>query len=145
MTFTSTTRVGFPAMINSMTELLTAIRTGRRIIAQRDRLIDCRILISEVRNALEPFENWEVHPTRQFIGPRARGPAGLLVVMGPSQATGARLDDSYGPIHPSIQSKIERYKSEEKARGPKIHHIKMGDYMGDVGVSHPIKTNKLRD
>jgi hypothetical protein len=100
-------------MITEMTELLAAIRTGHRVIAQRDRLIECRILIAEVRNAMEPFENWEVHPTRQFIGPRAHGRAGLLIVMGPNQKTGYRLDDSYGSVHPRIQAAIDRNKSEE--------------------------------
>jgi hypothetical protein len=97
-------------MITEMTELLAAIRTGQRVIAQRDRLIECRILISEVRNAMEPFENWEVHPTRQFIGPRARGHAGLLIVMRPTEATNEQPHDSYGPVHPRIQTAIDRYK-----------------------------------
>jgi hypothetical protein len=100
-------------MITEMTELLSAIRTGQRVIAQRDRLIECRILISEVRNAMEPFDNWEVHPTRQFIGPRAHGSAGLLIVTGPNQPTGARLDNSYGSVHPRIQTAIDRNKSEQ--------------------------------
>jgi hypothetical protein len=100
-------------MITQMTELLAAIRIGHRVVAQRDRLIECRILISEVRNALEPLENWKVHPTRQFIGPRAHGRAGLLIVMGPDQARDKKLDDSYGPVHPRIQAAIDRHKSEE--------------------------------
>jgi hypothetical protein len=103
-------------MITEMSELLAAIRTGQRVIAQRDRLIECRILISEVRNAMEPFDNWEVHPTRQFIGPRARGHAGLLIVMRPTEATQAQPQDSYGPDHPRIQAVISRYKSEEWSR-----------------------------
>jgi hypothetical protein len=103
-------------MIAEMTELLAAIRTGQRVIAQRDRLIECRILISEVRNAMEPFDNWEVHPTRQFIGPRARGHAGLLIVMRPTEVTHEQPQDSYGPVHPGIQAVIDRYKSEESAR-----------------------------
>jgi hypothetical protein len=103
-------------MITKMTELLAAIRTGQRVIAQRDRLIECRILISEVRNAMEPFDNWEVHPTRQFIGPRARGHAGLLIVMRPTEVTHEQPHDSYGPVHPGIQAVISRYKSEESAR-----------------------------
>ena len=97
-------------MITEMTELLAAIRTGQRVIAQRDRLIECRILISEVRNAVAPSENWEVHPTRQFIGPKARGHAGLLIVMRPTEATNEQPHDSYGPVHPRIPTAIDRYK-----------------------------------
>jgi hypothetical protein len=96
-------------MITEMTELLSTIRTGKRVIAQRGRLIECRILISEVRNAMERFEFWEVHPTRQFIGPSARGHAGLLIVMRPTEATHEQLQDSYGPVHPRIQAVINRY------------------------------------
>jgi hypothetical protein len=103
-------------MITEMTELLSAIRIGKRVIAQRDRLSECRILISEVRNAMERFENWEVHPTRQFIGPRAHGHAGLLIVMRPTEVTHEQPQDSYGPVHPRIQAVIGRHKSKVSDR-----------------------------
>ncbi len=102
-------------MITEMTELLAAIRTGHRVIAQRDRLINCRLLIEEVRKATDPFEYWEVHPTRQFIGPRAHGHAGLLIVMRPTEATYEQPHDSYGCVHPHIQSAIDRYKLRKSA------------------------------